>query len=359
MKRSISLDSFQTGEPIAADIFDSQNRLLLKKNAVLTESFKQRLKANNINEVFIAIEAIKNIKQTSSQKDAPQTQKLLVSRNYYDLYDDLVYEQQKIKIRASYIKPIQTNFSILTKEFVILMLQDIEASLEFYLQIKKSQPEYNYKSHHINTAILAILISHWLKLNVYTINEIAVVAMLHDVGETRVPQKILEKASYLTDEEWEEIKKHPLYGLEILHKTDWINNRELYGVATHHERLNGKGYPNGFVGSRIPIHSRVVAVSSIFNTATTDRVYAKRRDYIQLLLELTERSYGELDVKVTNVLYNGLADFLQRNNKTILLSNGDKGSLQRDKESSELSILGQNGIYNVKDPQCPRILNIS
>ena len=122
--------------------------------------------------------------------------------------------------------------------------------------------------------------------------------MLHDIGETRIPSTILRKTGKLTKEEREMIQTHPTIGMQILNKTDWINNRELYGVLTHHERLNGQGYPYKLLGSKITIHARVTAVASIFNVATTDRPYARAKNLLEILMEIRNRSYGELDSKV-------------------------------------------------------------
>lgn len=357
MKKAISLHSLPIGEPIAQDIYDQQSRLLLKQGTILSESFTERLKKNDINTVFITMKE----ETKPSPKEIKENPKPLknVFKLHREIYRKLEFEQERIKLRGYYIKPIQKEFSLITKEFTDLILKDIGVSLDFYFQVKNSQPDYNYAHHHINTAILAVLISSWLNLNKNTINEIANVAMLHDIGETRIPIKILSKPSSLTGKEMEIVKTHPLLGLQILHKTDWINNRELYGVLTHHERLNGQGYPNGILGSKIPIHSRVVSVSSIFNSATTNRVYAKGKSYLKLLLELRDRSYGELDSKITQIIYKKLSDYFQDKQKIVLLNNGDKGHLIRDKHTSSLLVIGEEKTYNLDDASCPQILKIS
>lgn len=244
--------------------------------------------------------------------------------------------------------------------FIELLTLDPERSLQFFLDIKKSQGEYKYNQHHVNTGILAILISKWLDLDSNLMKEIAITSMLHDIGETRIPPKILKKPGKLTSSEREVIETHPIIGLQILNKTDWINNRELYGVLTHHERLNGQGYPYKLLGSKITIHARVTAVASIFNIATTNRPYANAKNILEILLEIRNRSYGELDSKVARILYDNITDFLHRNKKTILLSNGDKGYLKKGhKQELKLLINGEKKIYDLDDANCPKIVSIS
>lgn len=355
MKKAISLDSLEIGEPVAQDIYDQSSRLLLKQDAILSRDLIKRLQINNIDTVYISVP----ICQDENQKQKNSVKSKHVPNAYRELYEELVFEQERIKLRGNYLKPIQNEVNILTKELCNLILKDIEISLEFYLHLKNTQQDYNYNHHHINTSILAIIMSHWLGLDKHTLNEIANIAMLHDVGEMRIPYKILNKPSYLTPDEKEIIKTHPAISFEILHKTEWINNRELYGVLTHHERLNGRGYPNGLLGSQIAIHSRVVAVASIFNSASTNRVYAKGKNLLKILLELRDRSYGELDSKVTRTTYQHLASYIQNNNKIILLKNGEKGHLIADQKNYKLLIKGENATYSLDDLSCPAIIKIS
>lgn len=299
MKKSIPLGSLSIGEPLAQDIYDEQNRLLLKAGTHLSDQYITSLQAKGIETVLVAI--VPKISNKDIKEEKPSKKKTVA--DFKKPYDDLLYEQNRVKLRGYNIKKIHKEFDIKTREFADLILTDPEAALEFYLQTKRSQTEYNYEEHHVNTGILATLISNWLGLNKHIIYEIMNVAMLHDIGETRISPNILQKPGSLDRDEMATVQTHPSIGFKILCKTDWLSNRELLGVLTHHERLNGQGYPNKLLGSQIIIHNRVTAVSSIFNAATTDRPYAQAKSPAKILLELRDRSFGELDSKVTRVLY--------------------------------------------------------
>jgi HD-GYP domain-containing protein (c-di-GMP phosphodiesterase class II) len=310
LKKSIPLGSLSIGEPLAQDIYDEQNRLLLKAGTHLSDQYITSLQAKGIETVLVAI--------VPKISNGPKAEKTLKKKTVADVadfkkpYDDLLYEQNRVKLRGYNIKKIHKEFNIKTREFADLILTDPEAALEFYLQTKRSQTEYNYEEHHVNTGILATLISNWLGLNKHIIYEIMNVAMLHDIGETRISPNILQKPGSLDRDEMATVQTHPSIGFKILCKTDWLSNRELLGVLTHHERLNGLGYPNKLLGSQIIIHSRVTAVASIFNAATTDRPYATAKNPVKVLSELRDRSYGELDSKVTRVLYEKLYDLFPK-----------------------------------------------
>jgi HD-GYP domain-containing protein (c-di-GMP phosphodiesterase class II) len=96
--------------------------------------------------------------------------------------------------------------------------------------------------------------------------------LLHDVGKIGVPDAILFKRSALSDEEFSMIAKHPVIGSEILRDVDFIGEGKLV-VRHHHERWDGRGYPDHLVGDEIPLAARVFAVADALDALTTDRPY--------------------------------------------------------------------------------------
>ena len=103
-------------------------------------------------------------------------------------------------------------------------------------------------------------------------DEIYIVALLHDIGKIGIPDNILNKSSKLTDEEYETIKQHPSIGVEILKNISEMPNIEI-GAHYHHERFDGKGYPEGFAGYDIPEIARIIAVADAYDAMTSRRSY--------------------------------------------------------------------------------------
>ena len=103
-------------------------------------------------------------------------------------------------------------------------------------------------------------------------NEIYFVALLHDIGKIGVPDNILNKNSKLTDEEYETIKQHPSIGVEILRNITEMPNIEI-GAHYHHERFDGKGYPEGLAGYEIPEIARIIAVADAYDAMSSRRSY--------------------------------------------------------------------------------------
>lgn len=109
---------------------------------------------------------------------------------------------------------------------------------------------------------------------------IAEASSMHDIGKIAIPDRILNKPGRLTDEEFEVMKTHTLKGCEILSGLDRLQDREYLQYAYqicryHHERWDGRGYPDGLKGSTIPICAQVVAIADCYDALTTDRVYKK------------------------------------------------------------------------------------
>ena len=103
-------------------------------------------------------------------------------------------------------------------------------------------------------------------------DEIYIVALLHDIGKIGIPDNILNKNSKLTDEEYETIKQHPSIGVEILKNITEMPNIEI-GAHYHHERFDGKGYPEGLAGYDIPEIGRIIAVADAYDAMTSRRSY--------------------------------------------------------------------------------------
>lgn len=109
-------------------------------------------------------------------------------------------------------------------------------------------------------------------LSVEEADRIATAAILHDIGKIRLPESILQNPGRLSDQEWEEMRKHPIYGEEILGDSlDFTLERQ--SVRWHHERWDGTGYPDGLKGEEIPLVARIVAVADAFEAMTSQRPY--------------------------------------------------------------------------------------
>ena len=119
-------------------------------------------------------------------------------------------------------------------------------------------------------------------------------ALLHDIGKIALKNETLCKPSSLTEDEYSEVKKHPQVAANILGEVDFLGDITPL-VASHHERMDGKGYPLGLVGEEIPLAARIITVADAFDAMTSCRSYRSTASVEEAVLELQKATDGHLD----------------------------------------------------------------
>ncbi len=124
---------------------------------------------------------------------------------------------------------------------------------------------------------------------------------MHDIGKIAIPDRILNKDSRLTDEEYATMKTHTTRGAEIL-KDFTLLDHVVEGAQYHHERYDGRGYPAGLKGEEIPLYARIIGVADAFDAMTANRVYRKQMDFGYVLNELEKGKGKQFDPQFVDVL---------------------------------------------------------
>ena len=130
-------------------------------------------------------------------------------------------------------------------------------------------------------------------------------ALLHDIGKIGIPDSILNKPDRLTDEEYAIMKTHVTNGAEIL-KDFTLIDHVVEGARYHHERYDGKGYPDGLKGRDIPLYGRIIAVADAFDAMTANRVYRKRLPFADVLNELRNGRGTQFDPELLDDFLNAI-----------------------------------------------------
>src|SRR4051794_5332211 len=148
---------------------------------------------------------------------------------------------------------------------------------------------------------IALSVGERLGLNGAALVELELAALLHDVGKVGVPGEVLSKPGALDEQERELVERHPALGAEILRRV-----QGLQPVATivhyHHERWDGGGYPEGLVGERIPLASRIVCVCDAFHAMTSDRPYRSALSRTEAIEELRGNAGTQFDARIVQAL---------------------------------------------------------
>lgn len=129
--------------------------------------------------------------------------------------------------------------------------------------------------HSLNVGILLASFGRFLNLEESLVSELALAGMLHDIGKVNIPDKILMKPGKLTDPEMVIMKGHVNEGVKALHEVENVSDIVMKVVSQHHERLDGKGYPNGLPDEKISRFGRMVSIVDAYDAMTADRCYKR------------------------------------------------------------------------------------
>jgi len=144
-------------------------------------------------------------------------------------------------------------------------------------------------------------IGHVLQFNEEQMRVLCISAILHDIGKIAVSEQILDKPGKLTDEEFDEVKKHPRAGTNIISSIPSYETI-LSGILYHHERWDGTGYPDGLKGENIPINARIICVADVYDALEADRPYRKAWSKEQALSFFEEQKKKMFDPHLVDIL---------------------------------------------------------
>ncbi len=132
-------------------------------------------------------------------------------------------------------------------------------------------------------------------------------SILHDVGKIGIPESIVKSPKALTSAEFNIIKKHPLKGVEILHPIPFIKDH-MYLVRNHHERWDGRGYPDGLAGDAIPLGAQIVAIADAYDAMTSSRPYRKGMPPKQAAKEIEKNAGTQFSERLAEAFLKNLKD---------------------------------------------------
>ena len=158
----------------------------------------------------------------------------------------------------------------------------------------KNHDDYTFE-HSVSVCALMVAFARGMQLPRETIREIAMGALLHDVGKARVPDDILNKPGKLSDEEFAQMKNHVVQSIVVLRGTPGISKTALQVAGEHHERFDGTGYPRKLAGSGISLYGQMAAIVDVYDAISSERVYHKGMPPTQALKKLLEWSKHHFD----------------------------------------------------------------
>jgi putative nucleotidyltransferase with HDIG domain len=181
-------------------------------------------------------------------------------------------------------------------------LLDLEANLDVMKTLVKAiEAKDLYTAGHVwRVSQYAKAIAERLEWEPSQVRWLEAGAILHDLGKVGISDLILQKEEKLTDEEYDEMKKHPAIGYHIVETSHFLSQFK-HIIESHHERFDGKGYPLGSAGEEIPIEGRIVAVADTFDAMTSHRPYRKAMDAHKAIAIIIENRGLQFDPSIVAV----------------------------------------------------------
>jgi len=176
---------------------------------------------------------------------------------------------------------------------------DLRDVVKVFAQVIDAKHSYT-AGHSERVASYTYQLAKALGLSEDVAEKFEIAAFLHDAGKVAIPKNILDKPAALTIEEFKLMKRHPVYTMEIISMVSEL--KDLVRIAGgHHERYDGRGYPDGAVGENIPLGARIMAVADAFDAMTSLRPYQKNKSKDEAKAILAQNSGSQFDPEISKV----------------------------------------------------------
>ena len=235
-----------------------------------------------------------------------------VSLQFEDIFEE-IRENGKIPIKEIEADIIPT----------IVQAAEIPHIYHLFKEMQKKN-EYTFR-HNICVGVIATNIGKWLGLSKKELSKLTLAATLHDIGKTMIPESILNKPGKLTEVEYEEMKRHTIYGYKLIKNIHVLPQSISLVALQHHEREDGRGYPMRLKGENIHYFSKIVAIADIFHAMSSKRVYHEAIPFFEVISQMKDSVFGKLNPTILLLFLNKLMDTLV--GKEIELSNLQRGKI--------------------------------
>ncbi len=302
-KLVLSIDACRPGMLTAEVIFNKYGGVLLWENTELDENSIHRLKVMGIESIPVYEQSLLDARSAAEKDWAINGD----SQRFKIEYEKDVHTIKKTLNDLSTGKPLSTEAA---HEIVDTLVQKSEANrniINAIMQVR-SIDEYTYY-HCMNVSMLAMMIARWMNLDEKTVRDCTEAGLLHDIGKAKVPVEILNKPGKLTDEEFQEMKRHSEYGYMMVCERHDIDHQVAISILTHHEKEDGSGYPLGLTGDKLNLISKIITVADIFDAMTANRTYKYKDTPFKVFELMQHNSFGVLNPQVLNAFLSNITHY--------------------------------------------------
>jgi len=266
--RLVSTSRCEPGMVLAKPVLNQKGAVILGTHSELTGQTIKRFKQMGIDMVYVRDKATEDIYIDQVISDETRCEAL---STIYSTFNE-IQTSSSIKSQTKKSASLYSTFSALCQR-IIDEMKSRKSAINLLGNIH-IHDHYVY-SHSLNTTLYAIGIGIKKGYSDKELTEIGLGALLHDIGQMKVPTSIIQKEGQLTSKEFETVKKHTEYGFDLLRQEYGFPLLAAHCAYQHHERLDGSGYPRGLKKDEIHKYARLLAVADVFEALTSHRVHRR------------------------------------------------------------------------------------
>lgn len=328
----VTFSDLRVGSVIAEDIKANTKFPIIPKNTTITQEHFEVLKAFKI--IKVPVLNKNPFKKNEEDEDAQSNE---ISQEVSDFIQNTT--KSRVDFQSLYNEAVmayKSEFSgwqsgkkvdIAKLRLLILPLVDfvIENRETLPLLNEYSEPKEYLYHHSIAVGIVAGAIADKLNFSKGQVVQLAMTGLLADSGMSKIDTRIREKTAFLTDKEFNEIRKHTIYSYQMVKDIPILREEMKMAIFQHHERLDGSGYPRGEKMEQISILSQIIAVADVFHAMTSERLYRSKESPYKVVEMIREEEFGKFSIEVVEALISLIADIPI--GTKVRLSNGEIGEV--------------------------------
>ncbi|WP_051209515.1 HD-GYP domain-containing protein [Butyrivibrio sp. WCD3002] len=301
--RYVSARDLKPGMILSSNLYDDNEKILLKSNTVLTQPYINRILMHDFDGAYIF------------EKDDINTARQIVSN--------------ETRIKAiNKLKKLDINACQFLANSIVNEVQNAESLIIEQITLS-SYDNYTY-IHSVNVDVLSVIIGIGMGLRNEELELLSQAALMHDIGKCDVPIEIINKPSKLSQEELTVMKKHPEYGLIRLRDKVKQDGEDVAAVVknavySHHENWDGSGYPRGLEGEKIHKFARIIHVADVYDALTSKRAYKDSMNPADAIEYIMANSGTMFDREVASTFIKYVAPYPA--GCRVLLSTGQQGTI--------------------------------
>jgi HD-GYP domain-containing protein (c-di-GMP phosphodiesterase class II) len=298
--KKVRVESLEPNTRLTDDILSAKQTILLRSGTILKKEFIKKLSDWGIKHIYTYSDQFESEKEFADGAESvieflAENKQLFVERTHlYPLLDDKQLSEYAQATENAFTELLKKDMANLGPAFTIVekLLNSLNPLKERILKITAEIPQAKYLMYHaVSSTMLFAAVLRDEGMAEERVTQLSVGALTRDVGQMLLPAAILDKPGQLTPGEFDEVKKHPSNSATILNRSATLKNDALMLVLQHHERWDGKGYPNGFEGNELLAETQLLSVCDAYQ-ATTNLISMSGKQFSQLSINRFITRFG-------------------------------------------------------------------